>query len=113
MSAWIEGWDAGYSPEPKINPYSEAHGLWQHREWEAGHKAARNVPTVTSIRVAIDHAWLTRHKNDVAANIAILLKLREAGVPVEGDIAIRGVRLGRLAMTSKDFFGEVVFEWRP
>ncbi|AEY69534.1 hypothetical protein AH2_00024 [Burkholderia phage vB_BceS_AH2] len=50
---------------------------------------------------------------EVRGNIDVLAKLRNAGIPVEGNISIQRVEHGTLEIITDRAFGDVVYRWTP
>jgi hypothetical protein len=69
------------------------------------------------IEVRIDRdLYRTRfNENDVPLGIYTLEQLREAGIPVEGVLFVRGVSRGRLVIEAEDDLvgNEWLFRWFP
>lgn len=59
------------------------------------------------VRVS-DTEW---HLNEISSGTEVLRRLRNAGVPVIGNIWPHGVERGRLITTTDTAFGEYVFTW--
>jgi hypothetical protein len=69
------------------------------------------------IEVRIDRdLYRTRfNENDVLLGIYTLEQLREAGIPVEGVLFVRGVSRGRLVIEAEDDLvgNEWIYRWVP
>ena len=68
-----------------------------------------------TIRVEIDKVkfWMLAKGHPVHMNVSVLKALRDAGIPVDGGIELRGVQHGRLVCFNelrdgKDF---AIYEW--
>ena len=60
--------------------------------------------------VTLDPASL--HANPVHRFLALVKRLREAGIPAVGSIALEGVESGTLSITAPDLLtGEVTYSW--
>lgn len=78
-----------------------------------------HTPPVSTkpVRVEIDESkfWTLAREHPVHMNVSVLKALRDAGVPVEGGIELRGVKHGRLTMFNESRQGKRfnVYEWAP
>lgn len=67
------------------------------------------------IRVEIDYDkfWQLAKGQPVHMNVSVLKTLREAGIPVDGPIELRGVVKGKLTMWNERINGKrfCVYEW--
>jgi len=64
-----------------------------------------------TITVAMDRRKTHHRDNEVCLNTEVMAKLREAGVPVVGNISIIGVERGTLSITADRVFGDYIFSW--
>jgi hypothetical protein len=73
--------------------------------------------TTEVIRVEIPHKkfWDLAKHHDVHMNVSVFKTLREAGIPVDHGLELRGVTSGRLTMYNEINSGErmCVYEWQP
>lgn len=70
-----------------------------------------------TIRVEIDHAafWTLASGHPIHMNVSVFKKLRDAGIPVDGGLDLRGVLHGRLVCFNEYRDGKryCVYEWTP
>lgn len=69
-----------------------------------------------TVRIPYDKTFYTSDAlNPIHGNIAIIRKLRNEGIPVDGGIEIRGVTSGRLTMWNEHRDGQrfLIYEWSP
>ncbi len=80
---------------------------------------SKKPPTPTGpVRVEIPYKkfWSLARMQPVHMNISVFKALRDAGIPVDGGIELRGVTHGRLACwNDQDLDGDriCVYEWTP
>lgn len=71
--------------------------------------------SIKPIRVEIDHSkfWQLANGHPVHMNISVFKALRDAGVPVDGGLDLRGVTSGKLTMWNEYHAGKrfCVYEW--
>ncbi len=65
------------------------------------------------ITVRMDLSKFNEVGNEVRWNVALLAKLRQAGIPATGRITLQGVEHGTLAYTTDKLFGDAVYSWTP
>lgn len=69
------------------------------------------------IKVSIDHSkfWTLASGHPCEMNVSVFKALRDAGIPVDGAIDMRGVTSGRLVMWNEIVDGQrfCVYEWTP
>lgn len=69
------------------------------------------------IRVEIDHGffWKLLGGQPIHMNVSVFKKLRDAGIPVDGGIELRGVTHGSLKMWNENRDGKrfCIYEWTP
>ena len=72
-----------------------------------------NKPKV--VRVEIDSTKFWKIGNPVLINVSVFKTLRDAGIPVDGAIELRGVLHGRLAMwrECREAGEMLIYEWQP
>lgn len=64
------------------------------------------------IQVTMEAEWMEKYENDISFSHEVLRRMRAAGIPVIGAVAIKGVDSGRL-IQERDMFGNITFTWEP
>jgi hypothetical protein len=64
------------------------------------------------IQVTMEAEWMAKYENDISFSHEVLRRMRAAGVPVLGAVAVKGTESGRV-IQERDMFGNITFTWEP